>query len=177
MPNESSKPLVWWVVPNVIGGMPMPWLHPDRREELGGKLDAWDDEMPQLYEEGVRAVVCLLNIPSDPLVYRKAGFGFHLMPVANGGVPDCTQTAGFISFMRDQTASRNPVAVHCEAGLGRTGTVIASWLIASGVPPAQAIQNVRDCQPAAIETAAQINYLTRLPEILRELEQGVPTAA
>lgn len=27
MSNQSSKPLVWWVVPEVIGGMPMPWLH------------------------------------------------------------------------------------------------------------------------------------------------------
>lgn len=147
----------------------MPWLHPDRREALGGALEEWDDELLQLHAEGVRAVVCLLNIPSDPLVYSKAGFDFHLMPVANGGVPNADQTLKFLEFMDSKHRNRHPVAVHCEAGLGRTGTAIAAYLIASGIDPKEAIEKVRQRQPAAIETAVQVNYLLRLLEMLRSV--------
>ncbi|MEM7386310.1 MAG: protein-tyrosine phosphatase family protein [Verrucomicrobiota bacterium] len=49
--------------------------------------------------------------------------------------------------------------MHCEAGLGRTGTMIAMLLLAEGASPDDAISQVRAAQPAAIETAEQLNFL------------------
>ena len=133
---------------------------------MGGELTQWDDELPKLYAEGVRGVVCLLNIPGDPGVYEKAGFSFHLMPVANGSAPTLDQTLGYLHFIDMQVSQHRPVVVHCEAGLGRTGTVVAGYLIAHGELPMKAIENVRKFQPAAIETTRQVNYLLNLPEAL-----------
>lgn len=159
--------LIWWVVPGVIGGMPMPWLHPDRREDQGGPLHDYDDELAALHAEGVRAVVCLLNLPGDDAVYRSAGFAFHLMAVPNGMPPTIAQLRTFLVFMEEQIAASHPVAVHCEAGLGRTGTVIAAYLIAvENCTPEKAIVKVRGVQPHAIETQAQINFLHTLPSVL-----------
>ena len=47
------------------------------------------------------------------------------------------------------------VAVHCAAGLGRTGTLAAQMLVAQGVDPDQAIADVRQVRKGSIETAAQ----------------------
>ena len=54
------------------------------------------------------------------------------------------------------------VALHCRAGLGRTGTVAARILIERGMSAALAIQLVRQARPGSIETASQEDYLRHL---------------
>jgi hypothetical protein len=71
-PGVSSA-LVWWVITGALAGMPMSFIHAERRLNMGGPLSAHDDELPALYAAWVRAVVCLLSIPSDAVVYEAAG--------------------------------------------------------------------------------------------------------
>ena len=47
------------------------------------------------------------------------------------------------------------MAVHCAAGLGRTGTLAAQLLVLQGVAPDEAILRVRQARPGTIETPAQ----------------------
>ena len=148
---------IWWVTEGQLAGMPMPWLDPNRREELGGSIDAYNDEMQSLWDAGIRSVACLLNIPGDQRVYESAGFEFLCMPLRNGGAPTSTaEMDGFYDFYRSSSAA---LAVHCEAGLGRTGTIVAMLLIAEGSEVDEAVAKVRAAQPAAIETAAQMKFL------------------
>ncbi|HXC36043.1 MAG TPA: hypothetical protein VNV43_09230 [Candidatus Acidoferrales bacterium] len=105
MNNTQSGNLLWWVIFNVLAGMPMPFIHLDRRMAGGGSLDAFDDELPVLYVAGVRAVVSLLNIPSDASVYESAGFAFLCLPVPDGGAPTFEQADEFVRFIRAQRAA------------------------------------------------------------------------
>ena len=156
--SEVDK-LLWWVIPDALAGMPMPFVHPERRLNEGGNLADYDDELPSLYKAGVRAVVSLLNIPSDAQIYESAGFAFHCLPVPDGGAPTIDQVSGFVRFVSEQLAISHPVAVHCEAGLGRTGTLVAAYLISQGHSAKSAIQRVRSIENVAVETAAQIRFL------------------
>ena len=137
----------------------MPFIHPDRRMSRGGGLNAFNDELPILFSAGVRAVVSLLNIPSDEPVYRSAGFGFLCLPIADGAPPTVDQAGKFVRFVDQSRKAHMPVAVHCEAGLGRTGTLLDVYLISQGESAPNAIGKVRAVERAAIETPHQINFL------------------
>jgi atypical dual specificity phosphatase len=57
--------------------------------------------------------------------------------------------------IRKANASRMGVAVHCGAGLGRTGTVVAAYFVTRGMGPREAVAKVRDLRPGSVETAEQ----------------------
>ena len=163
---------LWWAVPGVLAGMPMPLIHPERRESFGGPLDAFTDDLPLLAQAGIGAVVSLLNIPSDAAVYSSAGFGYHLMPIPDGAAPSAEQFVSFLRFFREQRAIGRIVAVHCAAGLGRTGTVLAGYLIATGSGPEAAISRIRAVRRGAIETSQQVQFLSTLPHALSAIERS-----
>jgi len=166
--NEASKEnLLWWVIPGVLAGMPVPYIHIDRRLNFGGPLSAYDDDLPVLYSASIRAVVSLLNIPSDASVYEPAGFSFLCLPVPDGGAPTIEQTKEFVRFVGEQKAAGRAVAVHCEAGLGRTGTILAAYLIAEGASASEAIRRVREVERVAVETARQIQFLEQYEQVMK----------
>jgi len=127
----------------------------------GGELDAYDDELKDLNLAGVRAVVSLLNIPTDAAVFESAGFTFLCLPVLVGQGPTMEQASRFVQFVTEQQTAQRPVAVHCEAGLGRTGTMLAVYLISQGESAEAAIRCIRAVQPSAVETLRQIDFLEK----------------
>ena len=161
---------LWWAVPGVLVGMPMPLLHPKRRGSVGSSLDAFPDDLPLLAQAGIGAVVSLLNVPSDAAVYSSAGFGYHLMPISDGAAPSVEQFVAFLRFFREQRALGRIIAVHCAAGLGRTGTVLAGYLIATGSSVEAAVSRIRTARRGAIETSQQVQFLYDLAHALPSIE-------
>ncbi len=153
---------VYWVIPGKLAGMPFPFLHPDRRIIGGKPLEAADDDLPLLHQAGIRGVVSLVNNPSDAGPFRDAGFDFLCLPVPDGRPPTPEQVDEFVGFADRCHQAGQAVVVHCHAGLGRTGTMLAAFLIRKGASAAQAIDRVRAAEPAAIETRRQLEFLGEL---------------
>lgn len=93
------------------------------------------------------------------------GMAWLHLPIRDMDVPDQSfeqswQAAG--TAIRSQLGSGSAVAIHCRAGLGRTGMIAARLLMEAGMPARPAIAAVRGVRPGAIETTAQEAYLAAL---------------
>jgi atypical dual specificity phosphatase len=118
-----------------------------------------------LWDAGVRTVISLINIPQHKKVYEDAGFAYLSSPVLDGDPPTFDQMGRIINFYR---ASPSAVAVHCHAGLGRTGTAVAACLMSEGHYVRDAIRIVRGARPGTIETSSQSSFLHEFQRYLDE---------
>jgi protein tyrosine phosphatase domain-containing protein 1 len=59
------------------------------------------------------------------------------------------------------------VAVHCHAGLGRTGLAIACFMVYKGEAKATtAVEIVRQCRPGSLQTHAQVLFVSIFEQYL-----------
>ena len=151
--------LLWWVLDEELAGMPIPFFDPERRFHGNGNVDAYDDDLKYLIDNGIKSVVCLLNIPSDRMIYEKNNIDFLCSPIKDYMPPSVDRMKEIYSFIQN---SPKPVAVHCEGGIGRTGTILAAYLIMNGLDFENAVLLIRSKEPAAIESPEQMKFLKLL---------------
>ena len=56
--------------------------------------------------------------------------------------------------------------LHCDAGLGRTGTVLAAYLVSRGESASAALEKVRAMRPGSVETPDQEQVITKYAELV-----------
>ena len=103
---------------------------------------------PALYSMGVRAVVCLCDLRYDPADFQRHGIAHHHLPFPDGTAPSREVVR---DFLRVVDTTQGSVAVHCHAGLGRTGTLIAvSMMLSHGFTAHQAMGWLRVMRPGSV---------------------------
>jgi atypical dual specificity phosphatase len=119
------------------------------------EIDILNDDLDQLMHEGIRAIVSLTEQPLDIECVLAKGMNYLHIPIPDMAPPSMGAVYKFVTFVESELKQNRPVLVHCEAGLGRTGTMLGCYLVKMGLNPGEAISKVRLNRPGSIETAAQ----------------------
>ena len=114
-----------------------------------------DRALAALAADGVSLLVNLHERAHPPARLAAHGLREVHVPVPDFGVPTPEQIDRVVATVDEAVERGEQVAVHCGAGLGRTGTLLACCLVARGAPADEAIARVRQARPGAIETAGQ----------------------
>jgi protein tyrosine phosphatase (PTP) superfamily phosphohydrolase (DUF442 family) len=140
---------VWWLVPEKLAGMSRPPL----------------EDLPQLYQAGMRGIVSVMDEPSGIEEYKEAGFQVLWLPITGGKPPTVDQVKQFVQFAELLIEDNQPVVVHCTSGNRRTGTLLAAYLVAEEEDPEKAIALVQQARPTAELRDAQKQFLSELAKL------------
>jgi len=124
--------------------------------------------MEHLQDHGIDVIVTLTERPlSEPLV-EEFGIENHHIPIADFTAPSREQVEEFVNIVRSARSENRKVVVHCHAGMGRTGTMVACYLVSVGRSSSDAIAEVRRIRPGSIETYAQESLVHKYARELRK---------
>ena len=136
-----------WLIENVLAG--------------SGQVGGWgydeqlQSDLDSLCELGIKSVISLTESPLQTDLMEASDMAYFHLPIPDMHPPTLQDIIAFVQYVEKSLAEERPVLVHCSAGLGRTGTMLASYLVDKGSNTANALAQVRAMRPGSVETPDQ----------------------
>ena len=140
----------------MISRLNFSWLVDE--QVAGHAAPASDADLDYLRSQGVGALVRMAEAHRTRITSAQVeqhGLTDCHVPVTDFTAPTQEQLRHMVDFISESVAQGKPVGVSCGAGLGRTGTVLACYLVSQGSTAEEAIRGVRTKRPHSIETPDQ----------------------
>lgn len=128
-----------WVEADLLAAMPRPR----------------GDDLLEISEAGVDLLISLTETPLAPADLDAAGLDTLHLPIEDFHPPTMEQMEAFVDAVEARELAGEQVGVHCTAGRGRSGTLVAVWFVHTGMTSDEAIATIRSLRPGSIETTEQ----------------------
>ena len=144
------------------------WL--EKRRLAAMSYPESEDAFTLMWQMGIRALINLTEEPLPGEFLRKVGILAEHIPVVDFTAPTLNQVEQALAMIHFYLGRNMPVAVHCMAGLGRTGTVLACYLVREGKSADEAIAIIRRWRPGSIEMFDQETVIYEYEQFLSSNE-------
>lgn len=144
-----------WVIEDGLAGSGMPMTY---------------SQLIWLIRNGIKAIVTIREVPlPSKWLANKAIDYFHLK-VEDYGAPSLSEMDTTVNYVKEHLNDGKPVMVHCAAGRGRTGTILAAYFLKNfNLTAEQAIKKIRDLRPGSIQSLAQEKVIEMYEEYLKRM--------
>ena len=125
-------------------------------ELWGSALPENRTDLQQISDAGIKVVISLESRFGFP-DFSEFNLEHHQISIPDFDIPSEQNVREFIDILKSALNQSKPVLVHCLAGCGRTGTMlaIAEVYLYGQAKGRDVIDSVRKSRPCAIETSGQ----------------------
>ena len=133
----------------------------------GSAIPTSKEEVDWLKQEGVKSIVTIREEPLEDEWIKDVNY-LHVHS-NDMGIPEFSDLVNSVDFIHQRITNDEPVMVHCLAGLGRTGTILACYLIKyEDMTADDAIEKVRRERHGSIQSFSQEEIIFRFEKFVRE---------
>jgi len=153
-----------WIERNKLAATPRPGIGGDLEFDLKALARVQVDYLVSLEEV----------MPLDEEAARQQGIHLYHLPIVDMQTPSFAQALQLNQTMHQWLEQGKRVAVHCKAGLGRTGTMLAAYYIAQGMNAVDAVQKIRLVDPRMIQSTEQEEFVFRYEDYIAAIDRDIP---
>ena len=140
-----------WIEPNILAA---------------GSIPVEEKDIRSLHAENIRAIITLTERPITAFheitteLLDKLDIYYLHAPIPDQHPPTLEQAQQILLFINNMKLQSRPVFVHCQAGVGRTGTILHLYFMMQGMTfeEADAIVRAKRVQ-CILLTDAQVAFL------------------
>jgi len=128
-----------WLIDDMLAGSGMPTTF---------------DELDWVLKQGVKSIVTMTENPLPDSWIKDVNY-LHV-PAEDLTAPDFEKIETAVNFIHERIKQKEAVMVHCAAGMGRAGTILACYLVKyQNLTAKNAIKKVREERPGSIQSETQ----------------------
>ena len=157
---------VWRKVHGTVTGRPdkFSWLIENKL--AGSGIPTSIDEVQWVIKQGVKSIVTIREESLDESWIKDVNY-LHVLS-NDMSVPEFDDLVHAVDFIHSRITNNEPVLVHCLAGMGRTGVILACYLIKyQKMSASEATEKVREERPGSIQSYPQEEIIFRFEKSLK----------
>lgn len=167
---DAAEYAIRWLQ-STISGKPYNFSWFEYKSIAASGIPATTKSVAWILDQGIRAVLSLTGRIPRPLL--DGDFMMLHLPMRNRSPVHPDKLAMAMDFISTQLAEDRPILVHCLSGRGRTGMVLAAYLVKfKGLTTDEAVGSVRALRPGSLKNGRQVEAVRWFEASIKGVEEG-----
>ena len=138
----------------------------------GSGLPITEDEFRWVVNKGIKSIVSVREVPLPSKWFDGGEIDYLHLMVEDYGAPTMEVLDEAVDYIDKKIRSGKAVLVHCAAGKGRTGALLAAYMIKKeNLTAEQAIEKIRLLRPGSVQSLTQETALSMYEKYLKTKNQ------